>query len=216
MKIRSVAVLGAGAVGSYVIWGLSGKSDLKLGVVAEGERAGRLKQNGCRINGVTYRPQVWTPKEAHGVDLLVVALKYGALPGALESIREVTGENTVIMSLMNGVDSEELIAEKAGSSHMLYSLIKVASHKEGEGYCFDPDTTIGIVFGELSAPYDSDRVRAVGRAFCGYRDSFPSHGAHKGRDMEQIPAQCLQQSATGDLRRGRRLLSGQRTYEGNQ
>ena len=62
MKIRSVAVLGAGAVGSYVIWGLSGKSDLKLGVVAEGERAGRLKQNGCRINGVTYRPQVWTPK----------------------------------------------------------------------------------------------------------------------------------------------------------
>ena len=165
MKIRSVAVLGAGAVGSYVIWGLSGKSDLKLGVVAEGVRAGRLKQNGCRINGVTYRPQVWTPKEAHGVDLLVVALKYGALSWALESIREVKGENTVIMSIMNGVDSEELIAEKAGSSHMLYSLIKVASHKEGEGYCFDPDTTIGIVFGELSAPYDSDRVRAVEELF---------------------------------------------------
>ena len=46
------------------------------------------------------------------MDLLVVALKYGALSGALESILEVTGENTVIMSLMNGVDSEELIAEK--------------------------------------------------------------------------------------------------------
>ena len=27
MKIKSVAVLGAGAVGSYVIWGLSEKSD---------------------------------------------------------------------------------------------------------------------------------------------------------------------------------------------
>ncbi len=165
MKIKSVAVLGAGAVGSYVIWGLSGKSDLKLGVVAEGERAGRLKQNGCTINGVTYHPEVWTPKGAHGVDLLVVALKYGALPDALESIREVTGENTIIMSLMNGVDSEELIAEKTGSSHMLYSLIKVASHKEGDGYCFDPDTTIGIIFGELNAPYESDRVRAVEELF---------------------------------------------------
>lgn len=82
MKIQSVAVLGAGAVGSYVIWGLSERKDIKLGVIAEGERAGRLKK-GCKINDVTYHPEVWTPQEAHGVDLLIVCLKYGALPGAL-------------------------------------------------------------------------------------------------------------------------------------
>ena len=39
MKIKSVAVLGAGAVGSYVIWGLSQKPEVRLGVIAEGERA---------------------------------------------------------------------------------------------------------------------------------------------------------------------------------
>ena len=33
MKIHSVAVLGAGAVGSYVIWGLSDVKDIKLGVI---------------------------------------------------------------------------------------------------------------------------------------------------------------------------------------
>ena len=44
MKIQSVAVLGAGAVGSYVIWGLSHKKDIRLGVIAEGERADRLDQ----------------------------------------------------------------------------------------------------------------------------------------------------------------------------
>lgn len=81
MKIQSVAVLGAGAVGSYVIWGLLERKDIKLGVIAEGERAGRLKK-GCKINDVTYHPEVWTPQEAHGVDLLIVCLKYGALPGA--------------------------------------------------------------------------------------------------------------------------------------
>ena len=81
MKIQSGAVLGAGAVGSYVIWGLSERKDIKLGVIAEGERAGRLKK-GCKINDVTYHPEVWTPQEAHGVDLLIVCLKYGALPGA--------------------------------------------------------------------------------------------------------------------------------------
>ena len=81
MKIQSVAVLGAGAVGSYVIWGLSERKDIKLGVIAEGERAERLKK-GCKINDVTYHPEVWTPQEAHGVDLLIVCLKYGALLGA--------------------------------------------------------------------------------------------------------------------------------------
>lgn len=46
MKIKTVAVLGAGAVGSYVIWGLSNRKDIRLGVIAEGERAERLKK-GC-------------------------------------------------------------------------------------------------------------------------------------------------------------------------
>lgn len=35
MKITSVAVLGAGAVGSYVIWGLADREDIKLGVIAQ-------------------------------------------------------------------------------------------------------------------------------------------------------------------------------------
>ena len=38
MKINSVAILGAGAVGSYMIWGLSERDDIELGVIAEGER----------------------------------------------------------------------------------------------------------------------------------------------------------------------------------
>lgn len=129
MKIKSVAVLGAGAVGSYVIWGLSEKSDIRLGVIAEGERAERLKKNGCAINGKTYHPEVWTPDEAHDVDLMVVALKYGSLEGALESIQKATGEHTAIMSLMNGIDSEEIIGRTVGMEHVLPALIKVASHK---------------------------------------------------------------------------------------
>lgn len=167
MKIKSVAVLGAGAVGSYVIWGLSEKKDIRLGVIASGERAKRLKNKGCKINDTVYHPEVWTPEEAHGVDFLIVSLKYGALPGALDNITAVTGENTVIMSLMNGVDSEEIIAEKVGAEHLLHAVIKVASHKENDGYVFNPETTLGIIFGEVSAPYDSERVQAVLDLFSG-------------------------------------------------
>lgn len=165
MKIQSVAVLGAGAVGSYVIWGLSHKKDIRLGVIAEGERADRLKKGGCRINDEVYRPEVWSPQEAEDVDLLIVSLKYGSLPEALESIKTIVGEHTTVMSLMNGVDSEELIAEQVGDDKVLRSLIKVASHKEENGYYFNPETTLGIIFGELAAPFDSERVQAIESLF---------------------------------------------------
>ena len=33
MKIQSVAILGAGAVGSYVIWGLSQKEEIELALL---------------------------------------------------------------------------------------------------------------------------------------------------------------------------------------
>ena len=165
MKIQSVAVLGAGAVGSYVIWGLSHKKDIRLGVIAEGERADRLKKGGCRINDEVNRPEVWSPQEAEDVDLLIVSLKYGSLPEALESIKTIVGEHTTVMSLMNGVDSEELIAEQVGDGRVLRSLIKVASHKEENGYYFNPETTLGIIFGELAAPFDSERVQAIESLF---------------------------------------------------
>lgn len=69
------------------------------------------------------------------------------------------------MSLMNGVDSEEIIAKAIGASHMIYSVIKVASHKEGDGYYFVPETTIGIIFGEFQTPYDSERMQAIEALF---------------------------------------------------
>ena len=168
MKIQSVAILGAGAVGCYVLWGLADKAaanTLQLGIVAEGSRAERLRQNGCTINGQVYHPQVRTPQQAHGVDLLIVALKYGALPGALDSIRTIVSERTLVMSLMNGVDSEELIAAQVGAAHVLPALIKVASRRTEDGVRFDPETTIGIIYGELTAPFDSDRVQAVRALF---------------------------------------------------
>lgn len=54
MKIQSVAILGAGAVGCYVLWGLADKAaanTLQLGVVAEGSRAERLRQTAARSTG---------------------------------------------------------------------------------------------------------------------------------------------------------------------
>ena len=139
MQIKSVALLGAGAVGSYLIWGLSQRNDIRFGVVAEGDRAARLQQHGCTINDMVYHPAVWSAQEAHDADLLIVALKYGSLAGAMDTIRAVVGPHTTVMSLMNGVDSEDLISDAVGSEHVLHSLIKVASRRTADGCRFNPE-----------------------------------------------------------------------------
>ena len=167
MKYQSVAILGAGAVGSYVMWGLAKKKEIDLCVVASGERKARYERDGFVINGQVYHPAVRTPEEAAGVDLLIVATKYQALRSALGDIQTVVSEHTTVMSLMNGVDSEEIIAEKVGAEHLLHAVIKVASHKENDGYVFNPEATLGIIFGEVSAPCDSERVQAVLDLFSG-------------------------------------------------
>lgn len=43
----------------------------------------------------------------------------------------------------------------------------MASHWETDGVHFDPETTVGIIYGELAAPFESERVRAVEELFCG-------------------------------------------------
>ena len=73
LKIQNVALIGAGAVGGYFIWGLNGKKDINFSIIAEGERKERLEQ-GLVINGEKYTPQVLTPKEAGVVDLIMIAI----------------------------------------------------------------------------------------------------------------------------------------------
>lgn len=161
MKIRTVALLGAGAVGSYFIWGLSEKLGDCLWVIADGERKKRLEQEGIFINGKCYRPCVRTPKEAKGADLLLVSVKYGALPSCLTDISQIVEDHTIVLSLLNGVDSEEIIGRKIGMEHMLFSMMKIASKRVGNEIMFQEKTTIGLLYGEKDQEEPSGRMLAV-------------------------------------------------------
>lgn len=166
-KIKTAAILGAGAVGSYLIWGLSPKLGENLWIVAEGARADRLRAEGIQINGQRMKLNVRAPKEAHGADVLFVAVKYGALRDSLDSIEAVVGENTTVVSLMNGVDSEDIIGERVGMGHLLRGLIKISSERKGNSINFDPEKTPGICIGEPSGETDTPRIRALAELFEG-------------------------------------------------
>lgn len=147
-KIKTVAVLGAGAVGAYALYGLQEEYQDNLWVIAKGDRAERLKTQGLVINDQPFSLQVKSPQEAHGVDLLIVCLKYSALADALPDIREAAGPDTTVMSLMNGVDSEEQIAKAVPKEQIIHALIRIASRHQGNRITFPlPEKNMGIYYG---------------------------------------------------------------------
>lgn len=167
MNNQTAAILGAGAVGSYFLWGFEEKYKDNLWVIAEGERKKRLETEGLWINGKRHKLHVRTPEEAHGADFLLVAAKYDGLQGALDAIETIVGENTIVISLLNGVDSEEIIAQRIGRNHLLHAVMFIASERTGNSVLFDPKKTRGVVYGDATGSTESAKMQASARLFAG-------------------------------------------------
>ena len=163
--MKKVALLGAGAVGAYFIWGLSEKLGENFCVVAKGARKEKLETEGIIINDKRYVPTVKEPEELEQVDLLIVACKYEALPDAMDDIRTIVKEHTIVISFLNGVTSEELIGQAVGMEHLLYGVIRIGSVRDGNKITFSEENTAGIFVGEKDYKEPTERVLAVEEVF---------------------------------------------------
>ena len=162
MEIRSAALIGAGAVGAFFIRGLSEKLGDNFCIIAEGERAQRLRDEGLILNGQQVRPNVCSPEEAAGADLILVATKYNGLPQILDSLRHMTAPHTLIVSALNGLDSEEIIQEAVGGDHLLNAFMIVQSQRVGNRIDYNLDAK-GLVFGEKDTAVMTPRAQALDR-----------------------------------------------------
>lgn len=160
MEYNKIVLIGAGAVGSYFIWGLGDK----LSLCAEGARAERLKKNGVLINHEVYRPEVLTPEEAYGADLVMVAVKDSSLPEAVDMVKRIVDDHTVVMSLMNGVTSEETLGAAVGMEKLVYSLMKIAAEHKDDSVNFIGEITPGVFYGEKDGTI-SERIEALDALF---------------------------------------------------
>lgn len=151
-----VGIIGAGAVGAYFIWGMKDSEGIETFLIAEGERAERLK-NGISINGQVETLPVKTPGEIKETDVILVATKYSGLTDAYEILKQVSNENTIILSLLNGVDSEEKIKAAGVKGTVLYSVMRIASKRNENSIVFNPENTQGVYFGKTT----EDEQRAV-------------------------------------------------------
>ena len=188
MQIKTVALLGAGAVGAYFIWGLAEKMGDNFCVIAKGARKERLEKEGLIINGKQYTLNVKEPSEVNEVDLLLVSSKQDGLGEVLDDIKSMVGDKTIVLSLLNGVKSEEIIGNAIGMEHMLYSVMRIASVRKGNEITFIPEITAGVFIGEKGIKEPTERVLAV-------EELFESVGIHH-HFMEDIVLDMWQKYAS--------------------
>lgn len=160
-KIRNISLIGAGAVGA--VYG-SRFHDMEPGcvkIIADKERIERYSKKGICINDRVYNFNYVAPEEKCEIaDLIIVSVKYHDLKQAVCDIKNHVGTDTIIISLMNGISSEEIIGAEYGMDKMLYSMIIAIDAVREEGKI--KYTNFGrIYFGEKNNDVHSPKVEAV-------------------------------------------------------
>lgn len=118
--IESCVILGRGALG--MLYASLIEATLGPGAVCFAMDEGRLARQArdrCLVNGAELHVAARGLREAAQAQLLVVALKYGSLRPALDEIAALVGPSTTVISVMNGIDSERIIAERVDPSQVL-------------------------------------------------------------------------------------------------
>lgn len=158
-----VLLVGLGAVGAGY-GSLLRKAGVDLRVVADPDRLARYASRPTVVNGEAVDfPAVESDSTA--ADLVLVTVKRGALDGAIELLAPHIGSQTVILSLLNGIDSEEVLAEAFPQATVLLSLsVGIDAVRDGREVHY---SSLGrIVFGEAVNPGPhAAQVAWVGRLF---------------------------------------------------
>lgn len=148
-QIETVAVVGLGAIGASYLAKIADETSIKkTRAVASGARAEKYKKEGVYVNGKRYDFPVFGPKDACApADLLIVAVKFHQLEEALAEAENQVGPDTIIISLLNGVSSEDVIVRKFGEKNVLLSyVIQMDAVRTGDRTTY---TILGkIPFGE--------------------------------------------------------------------
>lgn len=110
-----VAIVGKGALGLlYGSFIVSTCGNDAVTYVMDPERLARHAHDAYTVQGEPVSFRDATPQEVGPVDLVMLATKASGLAGALDLMEPLVGEGTVIVSVLNGITSEEQVAKRYG------------------------------------------------------------------------------------------------------
>nr|WP_288755704.1 ketopantoate reductase family protein [uncultured Anaerostipes sp.] len=162
-----ICMLGTGSLGSTIGGTLAQGGSEVYFVDQWKEHIDKINEDGLKM---TDEKEDWyvkvdarTSAEGMGpVDLVIVLVKSFATKEAVSQLKEtnVIGENTLVMSLQNGLGNEETIAEVVGEANVISGKTYVGGRLLSPGYVSagvkGKYTYIGELTGEIT-----DRIQAV-------------------------------------------------------
>jgi 2-dehydropantoate 2-reductase len=168
-----VSLIGLGALGAVLAAHLSPAG---VSIIADSPRAARLRAQPVRVNGKALDVTICSPDDTAIIppDLIIVAVKWAQLRDAIVTLRPFVGEHTILLSAMNGIESEAVLGAAFGPENLLYGFaVEIDAVRKGADISYSRAGT--LVFGEATNTPPSARVAAIKAHFdtCGLTSRVP-------------------------------------------
>ena len=162
------AVIGVGGVGGPYGAALTAAGE-DVTFIARGPHLAAMQSDGLRIVGEQSRHvqpvQATDDSSSVGlVDVVLYAVKLGAVESAAGLLSPLLGPDTAVLSLQNGVDAEDRLAKIIGPGHVMGGTAEIFAAIESPGVVRQVSPFSRIRFGELDGN-ESARSKAMLAAF---------------------------------------------------
>jgi 2-dehydropantoate 2-reductase len=165
LDLKKIVFMGLGAIGTAYASAICKLERVEAWAILDGERKSSYEKEGVTANGEPLNIKYVKPDEGKGdAELIIVSVKAGQLEQAIKDMKSHVGENTLILSLMNGIESEEAIAAEFGDKNIIYGLsVAIDALRQGRATTF---TTLGIIrFGRADNREKDEAVKAISALF---------------------------------------------------
>ena len=126
-----IAIFGTGGVGGF-FGGRLAQAGQEVVFIARGEHLRAIQTNGLRIDSINGDFVIFPaqasddPSQVGPVDAVLVGVKAWQIPGAAQAMRPLSGEQTIVVPLENGVEAPEQLALVLGAEHVLGGLCQLS------------------------------------------------------------------------------------------
>lgn len=122
-KIKNVLIIGLGGVGTVYANLISKNQDVNLRILVDEQRLLKYENSPRLLNNIPCKLQYITPKDSFNPDLIIIATKSNGLNNAIQLIKSYVNKDTIIMSFINGISSEETLSKYFEAEQILHSYI---------------------------------------------------------------------------------------------
>jgi len=179
-----ILIAGTGGVGGY-FGGRLAKAGHEVTFIARGNHKEALEKNGLTVKSIngdfSVHPVNVTDdiSRAETQDLIILGVKAWQVKDMARQLKPVTGENTMVLPLQNGVLASDELKEVLPAHNVLAGLCRIISKIDAPGKINHLAVDPTIVFGECNSE-QTQRVKKLEEVF--------NQAGFKGRASNDIQA----------------------------